>query len=591
MGDDIERVIEDPERARILRVRHRARTDLMFLCREILGMRDVVREVHGPILDTVQSFEHCQGDDRILPNGRPWYKTIDPEPSVAIPPGYRRRLILDPRSFLKTSINVEAHTIQWLLNFPDVAILIMHASEDKAKDILGNISEQFISNKRLRYYFPEYCPTAKQLKDFGNSEEFTTPARERPRKEPSVSIASVTKRTASSHYHVIKISDIVEETNATTEDFRTKVFRKFGLCFNLLIDPHHWLDVEGTIYHLSDLYMTIMKKEWFGKEDGERTWKFHVRPVYRKVGVETEFTPDKLAEPYLWHDADGNVVDEKAPGARRVSWWPTWRNGLPKFDWAVLEEMRNLDPFNFAAQMLLNPIEASDEQTFPLDKLRWVPAEVEKRIPADFYLISIDTASTQTRRSNFSVVTTCKWTRNGTQIMVDCARGKWLPDELVERVFQQIVKWRPLAVHIEKTDFVRGLWPSVDRKSNELGVWPNWIALPPDNQKSKEERIENTLRGPFIKGLLRFSTGLPEEIKDALQQELAGFPYLGMDDILDTLTDQYQERDDFSGKPRINATIERAMDESMQRFLGQEAFKEFVGATVDAGDAGDDWVI
>lgn len=578
------------EIARVLRVRQRARTDLEYLCREILGMRDVERAVHGPVLDIVQRFDACQGQDKVLADGRPMYVPRDPEPSVAIPPGKRRRLILDPRSFLKTSINVEGHTIQWLLNFPDIAILIMHASEDKAKAILKNIKDHFESNATLRYYFPEFCPWGKQLGMWGNSEQFTTPARVRPRKEPSVSIASLTKRTASAHYHIIKLSDLVEETNATTEEFRAKVFSKFSLCYNLLIDPHHWLDVEGTIYHLADLYCSIIKKEWFGKDADARTWLFHMRPVYRKKGVVGDHTPDKLAEPYLYHDLAGNEVDEKHPEARRVSWWPTWRGGLPKFDWAVLEEMRNLDPYNFAAQMLLNPIEATDQQTFPAEKMRWVPEEIVKRIPTDFHLISIDTASTNNRRSNFSAVTTCKWTRNGTQIMVDCALGKWLPDDLVEQIFIQIIKWRPLAVHIEKTEFVRGLWPSVERKAAELGIFPNFVAIPPDNQRSKEERIEKTLRSPYMSGMLRFSTGLPEHVKEHLQAELAEFPMGAHDDILDTLADQYQERDDFTGRPRVNTTVESAMQASMDRFLGQENWKSFVGHTVD-DHSHDDFVI
>jgi hypothetical protein len=486
--------LPEAEKRRILKVRHKARTDLEYLCRYILGMRDVCREVHGPVLDICQPFDRWQGKDTIDDWGRPNYTPLDIEPSSVLPIDTgRRRLILDPRAFLKTSIQVIGHTIQWILNFPDVAVLIMHASQTKAEEILAEVKQHFTKDgSMLRWYFPEYCPQGKQLHTFGNSAKMTVPNRQRPRKEATISLGAVEKKTASSHYHVIKLTDVVEETNVTTEDQRRKIADKFALCYNLLVDPYHWLDVEGTIYHLADLYCDIMRKEWHQKDAEKRTWKIHIRPVYKRRGVTKDFTPDQFDKPYLYHDAAGNEVDEKHANARRVSWWASWRNGKPKFTWEVLEEMREMNPYMFAAQMLLNPIEAAEQLTFPLDKMRWVPAEIVKRVPVDFHLVSVDTASTDGRRSNSSAITTCLWDTAGRQIMVDGTLGKFLPDALIDEIFKVVQKWRPLAVYIELTEFVRGLKPSIMRKCQELGVWPNFVFIPPDTHTSKIERIERT---------------------------------------------------------------------------------------------------
>src|SRR4051794_18603210 len=115
------------------RTRDRGRTDLLFLCNTILKYTDVSREIHGPILDTLQHFSGGEETIVPLPTGNMALTKDSYQPRIPMwrvaPNNYpeetrllwqRRTLILFPRTHLKTTVATFAHTIQWILNYPDV---------------------------------------------------------------------------------------------------------------------------------------------------------------------------------------------------------------------------------------------------------------------------------------------------------------------------------------------------------------------------------------------------------------------------------------------------------------------------------------
>src|ERR1039457_5710477 len=108
--------------------RWKARTDLGWLCREILNYPDVSDSnggpwhgLHQPIIDILQHFpkptaEQFDNNDKLV-SGKWQYKSLLPLLKL---PGNRWMLSLDPLGFLKTSINVVSHVIQWIINNPDI---------------------------------------------------------------------------------------------------------------------------------------------------------------------------------------------------------------------------------------------------------------------------------------------------------------------------------------------------------------------------------------------------------------------------------------------------------------------------------------
>jgi predicted phage terminase large subunit-like protein len=540
---------------RILAARKKARTDIIWLAKHVLGYKDVDPEVHFPVINSLQKFDELQGKDEFLPPGAFKYTPKEGNPEEILS-GTRRRLILDPRGFLKTTLNVITHSIQWILNYPNVAILIVHASGEKAEEVLQEIKAHFQSNPAFRYFFPEYCPRGSRG-DWGTRQYFTTPARNQIRKEPTVSVGAIEKAMAGSHYHVIKFTDVVDLSNVGTKAQLDKVIYTFGMFRNLLISPRHWIDVEGTRYDFHDLYGRIIDNRF---KDSQ--WQIMVRGVYKKDIPDPKFTPEELDAPYLL-DAQG----------RRISWWPK------RFPTEELERERT-DPttgeYVFASQKLNNPVDLSEEKPFPLNKLTWIEEEALKRVPMSYYTTTVDTADTVGEKSNYSCLTTCGWDRMGRCYVVDIRLGKFLPDEIVSQMFNIQQKYKPRCIRVEETAFVRGLWPSVGRMRDLSGIFPVFDFIKRDNVTAKQERILSIQ--PWYKaGEIRFSAGLPEFVKERLVQELSRFPKTTHDDILDTLADQFQNRTFFGPekpRPRTPEEKDTFFQKEMRKFLGMETPEE-----------------
>jgi predicted phage terminase large subunit-like protein len=251
------------------KIRQFSRTNLLYLCREVLGYKDVSQEVHGEIIDTLQKFKG--GTEEFLPEGKIVYT---PACSLWELEGPRNTLILFPRGHLKTTIITQAHAIQWILNYPNIRILISTATGEQCVKMVREIKGHFQFNNKFRGYFPEYCPAPKRAADFGSQDEFSVPNRTLHRREPTLCTCSVGKVIAGSHYEVIKNSDLVDKENVKTPNQIADVISHFGYLNPLLerseVAPFHgWTDVEGTRYDFGDLYGRLI--------DGG-TYKTLVRP-------------------------------------------------------------------------------------------------------------------------------------------------------------------------------------------------------------------------------------------------------------------------------------------------------------------------
>lgn len=548
------------------RLRYRARTDLLWLCNEILGYKKVNGPVHGPVISKLQRFPlPDEVEQRKLDrfSGGSWQY----EPAIPIYelPGHRRVLILDPRSWYKTTINCIAHTIQWIVNYPDMAVMIVQSTGDKAQAFLNEIKMHFQSNKMFRELFPEHVPK-KRVTDFGTKTEFTTAGRGREviRREPTVMAGSIDKGSAGFHFDVMKFSDIVEQNNCLTAQQIDKVCRSYGMMENLLVRPDSWIDVEGTRYDFSDLYGRIIEadEKLRKEEEGKSPWEIHVRGCYAKEtpdGAPQRFTPEELMYP-----------DKKDERGQPISLFPE--------EWPVseLEKKRKnpaLDEFIFASQQKNNPVDLSDTSRvpFPLKQMRTKTREEFKQVRVAYHTVTVDTADTQNDKSKFNAVTVCAWDQYGRGYVHDIRHGKYLPDELIKHVLDTQLKYRPLKILIEETAYVRGLMPSFNR-AIDLGYFekkgippPNFQFIKRENDVTKQERILNTLQPWYKSGELFFLDDLP--CMDQLKHELSRFPSYRYTDIIDTLADQFQERT-WYGRMQARPTVQQEIDIAFQRMVG-----------------------
>lgn len=527
------------------KTRWRARTDTLFLARHILGFRDVCPEVHGPFMNILQTFPEVPEEDKkicdIVQPGmlryRPWRDPYTME-------GKRRALILDPRSGLKTTVNCVTHTIQWILNFPHLAYLIVQSNTKKAEDIVREIKQHFQYNTVFRNIFPDYVPQ-RRIGDWGNRQEFDVPDEDgrqkllnwyasipelntvKTRREHTVMTTGIDKGTAGYHFDVMKFSDIVEENNTRTTDQMKQVAFSFRMMENLLVKPQSWIDVEGTRYSNSDLYGEIIER-WMENESYKEQWNIHVRSCFLREygGAKPFYTPDSLRLPFK-KDETGNLI----------SWWPG------RIPLKVLLAQQADDAYVFATQKLNDPVGFDDDtKIFPMRYLRWITAEDFARVPISFYSVTVDTADTVGVRSNDSCITTCAWDKFGRCYVVEALIGKYLPDQIIHNILVGYERFRPAKILVEETAFVRGLKPSILRAAQKKGITLPLDFIKRETNVSKIERISNTLQPWYKAGEIIFLDNLAD--KHRIMKELDQFPS-GVDDFLDTLADQFQNREWF----------------------------------------------
>lgn len=569
----VKRAYTDTEIDAIRLARWRCRTDLGYLCREVLGYKDVDDRVHGPIMRTLQQFPKPKNkrefEEHDTWDGKKWsYTPLFKH--VQELEGRRRRLILAHRGIMKTTLNLQAHPIQWILNYPSVALAIFQSNLDKSEDILKSVRHHFRYNEVFRRLFPEHCPHSK-IDEWGLKSEFTTNARPRSesRREPTMKALSIDKENAGYHFDVMKFSDIVEPGTTKTDSAMDNTRREFSLAESLLVSPVYWIDVEGTRYTAREMYQDLLDRwELERKKNLDHQYEILVQGCYKRQDPvtkkeQTTFTPDTLDWDYL--------LDEKG---RKCPWWERDAAGAPRFTLAVLEAKERDDPYDFSCQYLIKPQAGEGgKETFPLTSLQRISlANYKKNVAprVKFFTIALDSAQSNNNRSNHSVFTVLAWDAAGRAILVETVRKKLLPDELTQELLRLNEKYRPRFIVIEDTPFIDGLKPHIEDEVRKRQFQYQTSQIPwnveyvkPDNTKSKTERIRSLLQPVFVnKNLLFVYPDYNQYIDDgfggqkpnpvyseesvdtyeALLREFRTFPLGSSDDILDSLSIHFQQK-------------------------------------------------
>ncbi len=547
-------------------LRWKARTDLGFLCREVLNYPDVSDEIHGPLIAKLQKFPVPSKDqfiDNDLVVDGNWKYT--PLKKMTALEGKRRLLILDSRGFMKSTINAKAHTIQWILNYPDIAVMILQSNLDKAEMVVAEIKSHFQYNDKFRLIFPEHCPV-RNVDDFGTKAKFTSKARNRAitRSEETVTGMSVEAGTAGIHVDLMKFSDIVEPSNIGTPEQRNAITSAFYMSHNLLVGPNYWIDVEGTRYDFGDCYGRIIEKE---KELPEhlRMWNIYVRGCYQK---------DTGGKPRLYSPEELELPDLKDEKGRPVLTWEWKERG---FTQDFFEMKRLEDPFIFSSQLENFPRGGVDgREVFPINEqypIRISRKNFVQNVRISHYVATVDTAETANDRSNHTVITIAAFASDGRVYVNEIIRGKFLPHETVALICKLTdLQREPFvygpklsAIQIEETSFVRGLRVALDYHQQSTGNFLPITMIKRDNRIAKVERIQNTLQPYYMNKRIVFL----DDIKDwhNVLTELRQFPKSDSDDILDTLADLFQNKEWF-GREFAKPTFEQKKSDMMNKMLG-----------------------
>lgn len=165
----------------------------------------------------------------------------------------RQRIYLCYRAFFKSTIVTKVHSLQLLLNFPNIRICLLHNKQDNSSDNLMTI-KNFFRSTEVGKLFPECIPDGKE---WGNLSGFSLANKtDVARSEENIEAIGVGTEITGKHWDVAKKDDMVTEDSINTED-QIKKTADYDDRFNVghFADSKFKIqDYSGTRYHFADLY-------------------------------------------------------------------------------------------------------------------------------------------------------------------------------------------------------------------------------------------------------------------------------------------------------------------------------------------------
>lgn len=535
-----------------LAVRWKARTDLIWLCNNLLSMPHVTEKLSGEMVSRLfhfpkpKSMEEARAHDQYDPKTRKWiyrplivdetrHPALLPDPNRL--PGPRRTISLDSRGYLKSSIIDTAHSVQWILNYPDITILLFQGNLKLARQFLGDVKKHFWKNLEMQKYFPELCCPLEE-KEFGNLDEFTTPGRTPGyvREQPTMRARAIETGGAGQHVEVIKYSDIVNEDNCETKEYCAKIADKFYNSHNTLIASGiYWIDIDGTRYSAHDVYGEIIEKElkaqhvnaWkcgreiFMTKEGATAYSrmFKNKPIQEVKDHYVRQLEKRNWNVYInccYEVAHENPTYDYEDMLRTDLKFKIGEDGLPVSRWPErhpskkLEEERRDTPHLFNCQKLNNPAGGDEDRKFPVVDGEY-PDFIDRKtfnenVHLAYYEMAIDTARTVSRRSDYTAITVAATDTNGRVFIVEIIHGKFHEEETSEKILDAFTRYQPVRVLMENDNGNAGIRVWLRRKQEQRGIpYIPYVDVPRRmHAEGKQPRIAETLRPWYIAKDLRF---------------------------------------------------------------------------------------
>ena len=520
-------------------------SNLYYLASDVLGYSELTESIHRPLCQLVESVNpliiqlakgksgvnrnnsenvRCGGyttpysnilsptqnfEEFSLPQSKALTKLLESnvpgtsEKILQFNPQARTRLFLLFRGAFKSTIITIAHTIQLMLIWPDIRILIAsHKKEGGSQKFLGSIKDHFMRNDRLRNLFPEYCPKPNQMGqiEWGTSEQVTLPNRSSKAiyPESTIEIAGNTTDVTGRHYNYLKIDDIVTRESVTNESMLART-EEFNALLTFLFDQPEWgvADYSGTCYHFADLYSTL--------RNSPQITKF-ILPIWDENKVPT--------------------VPER-------------------FTTQGIEAIRNhpsQTSFQFSAQYLMNPVPAED-QTFRPEYWN-KPGFYYDKLPSGLRIyVLVDPANKQRKDSDYTALIVLGLDSSGDIWLIDIIRDKLTLDGRAKLVCDILMKHGIHKVYYESVGF-----QSSDIKSiKEMGQQKDWHIMVEEvkaSRQSKEDRIRG-LQYYFEQGKMHWPKSYKYfskyhnqyyDMVEVFKRELWMFPSCEKDDLADCLS-------------------------------------------------------
>ena len=430
---------------RWLDLRDKARKNLFWLC-NLLDMR-MFHKTHQMICDRfVQKnfdglfFKNMKRSDipamlnkqvRLAEDGVTPTKTM---------------MLFAPRGGRKSTIDgIDA--VQWLLNCPDLNIMIATAFRDLAKQLFEEIKAYFFLAKggeptAFQILFPEYVTYGR---DGGSDSDLKCPAALFKSKDPHLWKTSMESSKTGKRCHIRKLDDVVDDKNSANDELRESIVKKINSTNNLLAGGA-FTDIVGTRYFTNDWYGTRMAKDKNGREPSPYSYlcipAWAPKPQYRHLYNQ------------LLKEEDGlyKVTEEMVD-----LWWP--QSAAHNFQalQTLLKETKEISFKNQQLNIATDPKEV-DLHIFHFDKDVLRAHQYDKSMmPKDMTIVQCwDISYSERKTSDYSAGATLGFYRNKNgedcAVVIEVTAEKWKADELASNMLAFYEKYKPKRVYVEKVN-------------------------------------------------------------------------------------------------------------------------------------------
>jgi hypothetical protein len=415
----------------------------------------------------------------------------------------RTMILLDPRGFFKTFTNI-LDTVQWIINCPDVRILIMSGTYKLTLQFLSLAKGYFYlpPGRRPDYFhslFPEYVDRSA---DGDSKEPFAAAPRQIDSPDPTLGIMSIGSSLSGFHCDVLKFDDIVTDDNCNTEETRMGLRDKADGAVNLLM-PWGWHDIIGTRYFPNDYYgITLGKFEespedfnlkffsraaWVVKEEFAKIEENSLQDLKEDMVVLT--FPEHKPWKALRKDLKSNETSFRCQQLNQ----PVWNNESSiKFEKIVLHAHRYRNGVQLTKAMIMaakpdyiyGAIDLARENKQFSDNTALAVGKVYQEGMLPGFLTPDEIAnSIMLDRGEEG-----KWVL----VVLDVQFGKWSQTEIANRIAAMHDKWRPKQWYGEDTGGLSLLKEKIiDVSKTTYGHWPyiRW-EVPENSEGAKKGRIK-----------------------------------------------------------------------------------------------------
>jgi phage terminase large subunit-like protein len=430
----------------IARARFMCQTNLFFLCR-LLGYKDMSDDTYV-WLDGTTHNTHEEICNEFFVRKDPTYKTFKAFAADYIEK--KQRLLLVPRGGFKSTMNM-ADTVQYIISFPEVTVLVLSGVLKLAEKFIGEIKGHFtleegsleyldlLYNKKthrpkemgdageysiFQMLFAEHCVPQED----GKASEFQTPATTAKGKEPTVFAASIEQNLAGFHVAVLKLDDVVTNENSLTLE-RLKAVNKQVSINQAMLHPGGFYDKIGTWYDQEDTYGKDIQNSKKYEEQGEDfPMKIYIRAAWwpneeaRKAGkIPEEMTKDDYD---LWFDKPDQLCYQFLLTAKKTDEY---------FAIKYLNDPTQMHAVKFPRELLVRKTVKAAE----------VPG-------TGLIVTAVDTAYSVKSWADYTVIITAL-IHGGRFYIIDMKRGRFDEYQLPKMIAATALQWKPKTICIEDT--------------------------------------------------------------------------------------------------------------------------------------------